>query len=420
MFPHLNVDILVICGAMKAIETFLVHSALPQDSTFSTIKPFTPTQQHPSCTHSTTPLTYPLNNTPHTPTQQHPSCTHSTTPLMYPLNNTPHAPPQQHPSCTHSTTPLMYPLNNTPHVPTQQHFSCTHSIALLMHPLNSTPHTPTQQHPSCTHSTIPLMQRSMKAISSTRCSVPCFITILLHLFLHPPFLLFLHPPFLLFSILLSFFSPSSFPSFSLSSFPSFLHPPFLLFLHPPFLLFLHPSFLIFSILLLILHFLCHFSFSFFFFFSFLLYHPSFSPPFPTSSLPLLPLKPTYLLQPQSLFLTNPLSHKQLSSTSCPFHYFPPPSKPFSPTVPPKDSHLFVSYASMARKHHMMMRQLLKKHRKTRTAFSNEQLQQLERRFKLQKYLTSADRDDIAAALKLSNSQVRLCVQAAIELSLSCS
>ena len=64
-------------------------------------------------------------------------------------------------------------------------------------------------------------------------------------------------------------------------------------------------------------------------------------------------------------------------------------------------------ASFTNKHHMMMRHLLKKHRKTRTAFTNEQLVQLEKKFKLQKYLTPADRDEIASTLKLSNSQVGL-------------
>ncbi|KAL8575139.1 hypothetical protein ACOMHN_055132 [Nucella lapillus] len=47
----------------------------------------------------------------------------------------------------------------------------------------------------------------------------------------------------------------------------------------------------------------------------------------------------------------------------------------------------------------------KKRRKSRTAFSNQQIYQLEKRFLFQKYLTPSDRDDIAHTLGLSNAQV---------------
>ena len=47
----------------------------------------------------------------------------------------------------------------------------------------------------------------------------------------------------------------------------------------------------------------------------------------------------------------------------------------------------------------------RKRRKTRTAFTNQQLGELERRFGRQKYLTPADRDDIASTLQLSAGQV---------------
>ena len=47
----------------------------------------------------------------------------------------------------------------------------------------------------------------------------------------------------------------------------------------------------------------------------------------------------------------------------------------------------------------------KKQRKSRTAFNNKQISELERRFIHQKYLTPADRDDIAQALDLSSAQV---------------
>ncbi|XP_012160175.1 homeobox protein B-H1 [Ceratitis capitata] len=47
----------------------------------------------------------------------------------------------------------------------------------------------------------------------------------------------------------------------------------------------------------------------------------------------------------------------------------------------------------------------KKKRKSRTAFTNHQIFELEKRFLYQKYLSPADRDEIAAALGLSNAQV---------------
>lgn len=47
----------------------------------------------------------------------------------------------------------------------------------------------------------------------------------------------------------------------------------------------------------------------------------------------------------------------------------------------------------------------KKKRKSRTAFTNHQIYELEKRFLYQKYLTPADRDDIAQSLGLSNAQV---------------
>ncbi|KAL7025214.1 hypothetical protein ACKWTF_013393 [Chironomus riparius] len=47
----------------------------------------------------------------------------------------------------------------------------------------------------------------------------------------------------------------------------------------------------------------------------------------------------------------------------------------------------------------------KKKRKSRTAFTNHQIFELEKRFLYQKYLSPADRDEIAAALGLSNAQM---------------
>ena len=84
----------------------------------------TPTQPHPSHTHSATPLSHPLSHTPLTPTQPHPSHTHSAAPLLHP-----------HPSHTHSATPLSHTLSHTPLTPPKPH------------PLSHTPLTPTQPHP---------------------------------------------------------------------------------------------------------------------------------------------------------------------------------------------------------------------------------------------------------------------------------
>ncbi|KAM3910447.1 transcription factor LBX2 [Leptodactylus fuscus] len=47
----------------------------------------------------------------------------------------------------------------------------------------------------------------------------------------------------------------------------------------------------------------------------------------------------------------------------------------------------------------------KKRRKSRTAFTNHQIYELEKRFRYQKYLSPADRDHIAQQLGLSNAQV---------------
>ncbi|XP_053313984.1 transcription factor LBX2 [Spea bombifrons] len=47
----------------------------------------------------------------------------------------------------------------------------------------------------------------------------------------------------------------------------------------------------------------------------------------------------------------------------------------------------------------------RKRRKSRTAFTNQQIYELERRFVYQKYLAPADRDHVAQQLGLSNAQV---------------
>ena len=51
----------------------------------------------------------------------------------------------------------------------------------------------------------------------------------------------------------------------------------------------------------------------------------------------------------------------------------------------------------------------KKKRKSRTAFTNHQIFELEKRFLYQKYLSPADRDEIAAHLGLTNAQVNFLI-----------
>ncbi|CAM1317731.1 LBX1 (predicted) [Pycnogonum litorale] len=64
-------------------------------------------------------------------------------------------------------------------------------------------------------------------------------------------------------------------------------------------------------------------------------------------------------------------------------------------------------ADAARDHLQMYanRQQPKKKRKSRTAFTNHQIFELEKRFLYQKYLSPADRDEIAQSLGLTNAQV---------------
>lgn len=65
-------------------------------------------------------------------------------------------------------------------------------------------------------------------------------------------------------------------------------------------------------------------------------------------------------------------------------------------------------ASDSSRDHLSMfnnRQQPKKKRKSRTAFTNHQIFELEKRFLYQKYLSPADRDEIAQSLGLTNAQV---------------
>lgn len=73
----------------------------------------------------------------------------------------------------------------------------------------------------------------------------------------------------------------------------------------------------------------------------------------------------------------------------------------------KPSLKFVSFVSDGQNHLNLFnnRQQPKKKRKSRTAFTNHQIFELEKRFLYQKYLSPADRDEIASSLGLTNAQV---------------
>ncbi|KAJ8941765.1 hypothetical protein NQ318_006422 [Aromia moschata] len=78
--------------------------------------------------------------------------------------------------------------------------------------------------------------------------------------------------------------------------------------------------------------------------------------------------------------------------------------PVAPTVPLSNA---LSLVSDGQNHLNLFntRQQPKKKRKSRTAFTNHQIFELEKRFLYQKYLSPADRDEIASSLGLTNAQV---------------
>lgn len=72
-----------------------------------------------------------------------------------------------------------------------------------------------------------------------------------------------------------------------------------------------------------------------------------------------------------------------------------------------ETHFKFSFTDQSHLNLFASRTQPKKKRKSRTAFTNHQIFELEKRFLYQKYLSPADRDEIAAALGLSNAQVCL-------------
>lgn len=69
------------------------------------------------------------------------------------------------------------------------------------------------------------------------------------------------------------------------------------------------------------------------------------------------------------------------------------------------SNIFLLFADQSHLNLFSNRPQTKKKRKSRTAFTNHQIFELEKRFLYQKYLSPADRDEIALSLGLSNAQV---------------
>lgn len=74
---------------------------------------------------------------------------------------------------------------------------------------------------------------------------------------------------------------------------------------------------------------------------------------------------------------------------------------------PKLSYLNPSFPSnSSTKIHLGLGKSCRKPRRRRTAFTHAQLAYLERKFRVQKYLSVADRSDVADTLNLSETQVK--------------
>lgn len=71
----------------------------------------------------------------------------------------------------------------------------------------------------------------------------------------------------------------------------------------------------------------------------------------------------------------------------------------------RSTFFFSTEGSNASAQYIFKAQPPKRRRKSRTAFTNTQIFELEKRFLFQKYLTPADRDELAMKLGLSNAQV---------------
>nr|CAI5863275.1 unnamed protein product [Callosobruchus analis] len=82
--------------------------------------------------------------------------------------------------------------------------------------------------------------------------------------------------------------------------------------------------------------------------------------------------------------------------------------PFIWSLPPPHKRVYQDEKQIHGQNHLNLfnnRQQPKKKRKSRTAFTNHQIFELEKRFLYQKYLSPADRDEIASSLGLTNAQV---------------
>lgn len=111
------------------------------------------------------------------------------------------------------------------------------------------------------------------------------------------------------------------------------------------------------------------------------------------------LRISLLLEFLLLFISDSSAHPVLRISDSHAACFIP-----SPIFPEKQSP-FLSFSGREHINSFGQRQASKKRRKSRTAFTNHQIYELEKRFLYQKYLSPADRDQIAQQLGLTNAQV---------------
>ncbi|XP_066944676.1 barH-like 1 homeobox protein [Macrobrachium rosenbergii] len=141
-----------------------------------------------------------------------------------------------------------------------------------------------------------------------------------------------------------------------------------------------------------------------------------TPPTPTLKASLLSA-PTLIIPPPPTILTTPMIKSPPLSPPAAAHETsrsPSPKSPSSPLLP-DDDHLdegrdpeddSAGMPGDANSSSLRRDDDKKKPRRRRTAFTHAQLAYLERKFRVQKYLSVADRSDVAEALNLSETQVK--------------
>ncbi|XP_064083604.1 homeobox protein ceh-30-like [Macrobrachium nipponense] len=144
-----------------------------------------------------------------------------------------------------------------------------------------------------------------------------------------------------------------------------------------------------------------------------------TPPTPTLKASLLSSAPTLIIPPPPTILTTPMIKSPPLSPPAAAHHdetsrSPSPKTPSSPLLPEED-HLdegrdpeddSSAMPGDANSSSLRRDDDKKKPRRRRTAFTHAQLAYLERKFRVQKYLSVADRSDVAEALNLSETQVK--------------